>query len=239
MVWFDAMLKGDRAGLRERPVAAWFIGEGWRYYDEWPPAGRELRLHLHSNGRLSEGAPADGDLPDQYRYDPHRPTPSLGGPLMSKQAGPQDNAILERRKDVLIYTSAPLENDLAAAGAGRVRLYVHSSCLWTDFFARICVVEAGGKSVNLCDGILRVEPGMSELQPDGSLRLDLELWPTAVVFKAGQRIRLQISSGAFPRYTRNPGTGEPAATAVRMLPANQTVYHDATHPSALILPVLA
>jgi putative CocE/NonD family hydrolase len=67
----------------------------------------------------------------------------------------------------------------------------------------------------------------------------VQLWPTAYRFKRGHRIRVQISSGAFPRYARNPGTGEPHGTATTLLPADQAIYHDPTHPSAVLLPVKA
>jgi putative CocE/NonD family hydrolase len=107
----------------------------------------------------------------------------------------------------------------------------------TDFFARLCEVEPMGRSVNVCDGLLRLSAGAPASEADGSRRAAFELYPVAHRFKAGNRLRLQIASGAHPRYARNSGTDEPLATATALLPAHQRVYHDPDHPSAIILPL--
>ena len=99
-------------------------------------------------------------------------------------------------------------------------------------------MEESGKSINLCDGILRLTPGSVAPEPDGSLRISIEVWPTAYHFRKGQRIRVQVSSGAHPRFARNLGSGEPLASATKLCVAEQTVYHDPHHPSAIVLPVL-
>ena len=151
--------------------------------------------------------------------------------------GPKDNRSLEARPDVLVYTSAVLEQDMEVIGPLTADLYVRSSLEYTDFFARLCVVEASGKSINLCDGILRLTPDSISPQPDGSLHISIEVWPTAYRFRKGQRIRAQISSGAHPRFVRNSGTGEPLATGTKLRVADQTIYHDPEHPSAMLLPV--
>ncbi|HEY0418432.1 MAG TPA: CocE/NonD family hydrolase, partial [Acetobacteraceae bacterium] len=101
----------------------------------------------------------------------------------------------------------------------------------------VCDVHPDGRSINICDGLLRVAPGQGVEGPDGALRLTWDLWPTAHRFLRGHRLRLHITSGAHPRWSRNPGTGEPPATATRLVPADQTIYHDAAHPSALLLPL--
>jgi hypothetical protein len=117
-------------------------------------------------------------------------------------------------------------------------LYVASNLDYTDFFARLCVVEQSGKSVNLCDGILRLTPDSNPPTSDEVRHIHIALWPTAYHFSKGQRLRVQVSSGAHPRFARNPGSGEPVATATKLLVAEQTVYHDPDHPSAILLPVL-
>ncbi|HEY7356996.1 MAG TPA: CocE/NonD family hydrolase, partial [Ktedonobacterales bacterium] len=118
-------------------------------------------------------------------------------------------------------------------------LYVRSSLDHTDFFARLCVVESSGKSINLCDGIIRLTPASPPTPAtDGVRHLQLALWPTAYRFRKGQRLRVQVSSGAHPRFVRNLGTSEPLATATKLVAADQTVYHDPEHPSAVVLPVL-
>src|SRR5260370_21737751 len=126
--------------------------------------------------------------------------------------GPKDNRSLEARADVLVYTSAVLEQDMEVIGPVTAELYVHSSLEHTDFFARLCVVEASGKSVNLCDGILRLTPGSISPEPDRSLHISIEVWPPAYHFRKGQRMRIQDSSGAHPRFVPSPGNGEPLTT---------------------------
>jgi putative CocE/NonD family hydrolase len=153
--------------------------------------------------------------------------------------GQQDNRALEARPDVLTYTSAPLTQDLEVIGPVTADLYVSSSLDHTDFFARLCVVEQSGKSLNLCDGIQRLTPDCFPPAGDGTRHIKIQLWPTAYRFRKDQRIRVQISSGAHPRFARNSGTGEPLATATKLLVAEQAIYHDAAHPSAFTLPVVA
>ena len=166
---------------------------------------------------------------------------------MSAGAGPVglsgqarvDNRGLEARPDVLAYTSAPLAGDLTVMGEVTAELCVASSREHTDFFARLCDVDPTGVSLNICDRLLRVTPGVPEPQPDGTLRVRLTLWPTAHLFRRGHRLRLQVSSGAHPRYSRNTGTGEPLATATTLARAEQRVFHDPGHPSAIVLPVVS
>jgi hypothetical protein len=240
LIWFEAHLKGQRGHLRPKPVRLYVMGAGeWRDLDEFPPPARQARYYLHDGGRLAPDPPQATSSPDCYRYDPANPTPALGGALLALQgAGPVDNRPLEARPDVLCYTTPPLSQDLEVIGLVRLELYVRSSLAHTDFFGRLCDVAPAGCSTNLCDGLVRLEPGKGEVQPDGSLRIEIDLWATAHRFRRGHRLRLQVSSGAHPRWSRNLGTGEPLATSVRMAVADQTVYHDGAHPSSLILPVV-
>ncbi len=238
LAWYRAFLMNDRSGMRKRPVRLYVMGaEEWREFEEWPPKGfTPLHWHLHADGVLGANEPADS-APDRYRYDPADPTPSVGGSSLSPNSGGRNNRKLEARQDVLVYTSTPLERDLEVVGPLRVELFVKSSLQHTDFFARLCSVNPTGKSVNLSDGILRLIPGRPIAAKDGVLKVQIELWPTAYCFKKGHRIRLQVSSGSHPRFTRNPGSGEPLATATKLIAADQQVFHDPAHPSAIILPV--
>lgn len=239
LVWFDAKLKYDRSRLRDKPVRLYLMGANvWREYDRWPTPATETRYYLHEGGRLDRSKPVAGSSPDRYRYDPSDPTPAVGGPMYNDGAGPVDNRELEARDDVLTYTTPPLDRDIDVIGPVRLELYVESSREHTDFFGRLCDVRPGGRSINVCDGILRLDPDTGEQLPDGSRRIVIDMWATAQRFKRGHRIRLQVSSGAHPRYNRNLGTGEPIATGVRMVPAEQVVYHDAGRPAALVLPVV-
>ncbi len=241
VVWLRARLLDDTSQLRTAPVRIFVGGLGeWRDLPSWPPAAQEQRLHLQAGGGLAQDAPAEG-APDAYTYDPADPTPSVGGPVLSasplRSSAPPDNRELEARPDVLTYTTAPLERDLEVIGQVSADLFVRSSLEHTDFFARLCDVDPAGRSTGVCDALRRLTPGAPAAEPDGTVRVGIDLWPAAHVFKAGHRVRLQVSSGAHPRYARNTGSGEPLRTATTLKTADQQVCHDPEHPSALILPV--
>jgi len=138
---------------------------------------------------------------------------------------------------VLTFTGAPLPSDLDVIGAVSVVLHVRSTLPRTDFFARVCDVHPDGRSVDITDGLLRLRPGAPAADPDGVVRLAFDLAPTACRFLAGHRLRLQVSSGAHPRFARNHGTGEPTATAVLLRPAEQELFHDPDRPSAVTFSV--
>ena len=241
--FLDARVKGKVAGERAQPVRLYVMGANvWREFADWPPPSQPLRWSLRPNGGLTTTAPdaTDTTEPDRYRYDPADPTPAVGGNSLGAPArmGQHDNRALEARPDVLVYTSKPLAREMEVIGPVTADLYVSSSLDHTDFFARLCVVEPSGKSLNLCDSILRLTPENSTPDADGVRHIQIALWPTAYRFRPGQRIRVQVSSGAHPRFARNTGTGEELATATKLLVADQAVYHDAAHPSAITLPVL-
>jgi uncharacterized protein len=239
LAWLDRHVKGKNERLHEMPVQLFVMGENrWRHFADWPPPVQSERWYLQANGELAPTAPLSSQ-PDRYRYDPADPTPAVGGNSLgaAKHMGPKDNRSLEARADVLVYTSAVLEQDMEVIGPVTAELYVRSSLEYTDFFARLCVVEASGKSINLCDGLLRLTPGSIPPEPDGSLHISIEVWPTAYRFRKGQRLRVQISSGAHPRFVRNPGSGESLATGTKLRVADQVVYHDPEHPAAILLPV--
>ncbi len=238
LAWFDAYLKNDPSHLRQHPVRIFIMGVNeWRDMDDWPPPAQETRYYLHTNRVLSIEQPATASPPDRYIYDPDDPTPAIGGPLLSFAAGPHDQRALEDRSDVLTYTTEQLREDVEVIGTPRLELYVRSSLPHTDFVARLCDVQPDGRSINLCDGIVRLMPGDGKAQPDGSLKITIELWPTANCFRRGHCLRVQVCSGGHPRWSRNLGTGEPLATATRWQGAEQMIYHDQAHPSALVLPL--
>ena len=240
LAWLRARLLGDRRLLNEAPVRVFLGGaREWRELSAWPPPdARPLRLHLQGGGGLGPAVPGDSP-PDRYRYDPASPTPSLGGPVLLERAPVVDNRPLEARDDVLTFTSEPLEADLDVIGPVSVELHARSSLDYFDLFARVCDVHPSGLSLNVCDAIARVSPdGSAERGADGVTRVDFSLWPTAHRFAAGHRLRLQVSSGAHPRYARNPGTSEDPATASRLMAAEQELFHDPEHVSSLTLSVV-
>ena len=239
IAWMNAYLMGDRSMLRKKPVRIFIMGsEKWRDFDEWPPKGYvKQRWHLQPNKMLDIKIPVQSE-PDYYRYDPANPTPAVGGSsLLANTAGQADNRELEARPDVLAYSSDVLKGDIEVIGPISVELFAKSSLEHTDFFARLCDVDPSGKSVNICDNLIRLKPGYINPEGDGSFKLNFELWPTAYCFRLDHRIRLQVSSGAHPRFVRNLGSGEPLATGKTLHIANQTIYHDPTHPSAIVLPI--
>jgi uncharacterized protein len=214
------------------PVRLYVMGEeAWRDFESWPPQDYPPQpFYLQPNGALSAQQPAESE-PDRYRYDPADPTPAVGGVVMRlRGAGRVDNTKLEARPDVLTYTTAVLERDVEVIGDVSAEIWFQSSLHYADVFVRLCDVDPRGRSSNVCDGLVSVS-GADEIAC-----ATVRLWPTAYRFKRGHRIRVQVSSGAFPRYARNPGTGEPIATATTLKAADQAVYHDPAHPSAVILP---
>lgn len=238
ITWFRAHLLGDPGGLRAQPVRICIMGTNeWRDLPDWPPDGMTpQRWHLHPAGRLAPDLPPESEA-DKYVYDPGDPTPNVGGAVLGGVSGPRDNRELEARPDVLTYTSAPFTENFEIIGPVSAELYVRPGREHADFFVRLCDVDPGGKSTNICDGILRVEPGRPAADEEGCLSVRIELWPTAYCFRPGHALRVQVSSGAFPRFARQPGSGEPLGTARILYPAVQHIYHDPAHPSAVILPV--
>jgi uncharacterized protein len=215
------------------PVRLYVMGEeAWRDFESWPPPGYSPRpFYLGPEGTLA-AEPPDGSTPDRYHYDPADPTPAIGGArIIRGSAGRVDNTALEARPDVLTYTTTPLDSDVEVIGEVSAQIWFRSSLPRADVFARLCDVDPGGKSWNVCDGLTSLS------NADQVAAVTVRLWPTAYRFKAGHRIRVQVSSGSFPRYARNPGTGEPRATATRLVAADQSVYHDPERPSAITLPV--
>jgi putative CocE/NonD family hydrolase len=237
--WMDRKVTGHGTAAPPDRVRLYVMGaEQWVGFDEWPPPASDQTWYLHGGGGLSTDKPGQS-APTTYRYDPADPTPSVGGAsLMAGTAGRKDNTKLEQRPDVLTFTSDPIRDDITVAGPLHADLVVRSSLEHTDFFVRLCDVDPKGRSFNLADGILRVGPNVRRLK-DGSMKLRIEMWPTANTFRHGHRIRLQVSSGAHPLYARNLGSGEPIGKGTTLVAADQEVLHDPKHLSSITLPVLA
>ena len=241
LAWLRAHLLDDDRLLRSAAVRVYVTGEreggGWRELADWPPPGSgEWTLWLGAKGSLHD-EPAGAAGAESYLYDPADPTPSLGGPVLLAREPVLDNRRLEARPDVLTYTTAPLSSAVEAIGPVRVEICVRASSPFFDVFARVCDVDAAGVSRNVCDALTRVTPGRFEGGAGGVTRVAFDLWPIAHRFAAGHRIRLQVSSGAHPRYARNPGTGEEIAHATALRQVEVEVLHGAEHPSVLVLSV--
>lgn len=252
--WFDHWLKGIDTGImNEPPVRIFVMGANhWRDECEWPLARTFFtRFYLHSGGRANSRfgdgwlslEPPGEEPPDRYDYDPANPVPFITEPTSNQIGGPDDYAAVERRDDVLVYTTPFLEEDVEVTGPVTVELYASSSALDTDFTAKLLDVWPSGFAQRLGDGIVRARyrEGMDRqvlLKPGKIYEFKIDLWNTSQVFRKGHRIRLEISSSAFPKYDRNLNTGGELARETRMVIASQTVYHDRLHPSCVILPVI-
>jgi putative CocE/NonD family hydrolase len=237
--WLGAAAAGADPLGGTAPVRVHVGGmDQWRDLPDWPPPGYQpIRWHLHPGGTLAD-LPAPDSPPDRYRYDPAQPTPAVGGAMENwdGSAGAKDNRGLEQRQDVLIYTSGPLAQDLEVIGPVTATIVVRSTMPHTDLLARLCDVHPDGRSINLCDGARRLRHFDPPESDDGTRTVVIDLTGTAHRFRAGHRLRLQVSSGAHPRLVRNTGTGEPLATATELRPADQEIFHDPRHPSVLTLP---
>ncbi|HEX6500618.1 MAG TPA: CocE/NonD family hydrolase [Micromonosporaceae bacterium] len=229
-----AVVDGAAATDRGTGITVYVDGAGdWRDLAEWPPKDFEpTPWYLGANGALSpRGVPAGP--PDRLWYDPADPTPNLGGPLLiGKTAGRRDNRRLEARPDVLVYTSDVLDDPVEVTGPVRAVVYVRPDLAHFDVFVRLCDVDPAGRSWNVCDGLVRV----ADAAPGKVREVEVELWPAGYRFQTGHRVRVQVSGGAHPRWSRNPGTGEPLGTAVELRAGGREILHDERYPSAIVLP---
>jgi putative CocE/NonD family hydrolase len=218
--WLRAHITGDASGLPLSRVRVHIGGaDEWRDLPDWPPPATMRNLYLH-DGRLDAVAPSADAAVGSYRYDPVDPTPSVGGPLLSRTAGVRDNTKLEARSDVLTFTTDALVEPVEVMGPVTTRLRIGAKAgSHIDIFARLCDVDEGGRSTNICDGLLR----LPEFVDDEPVDITISLSDTAYRFGPGHRIRLQVSGGAHPRFARNTGTSEPLATATRLVATDVTV----------------
>ena len=236
----------------EPPVRIFVMGQNrWRDEDAWPLArAREERWFVRSGGGLSPEPPGE-ETPDEYVYDPRDPAPTVGGPtslpasFMRTNSGPLDQRKVEEREDVLVYTSEPLERDLEVTGPLTVSLHAATSAPDTDFVAKLCDVAPDGFSTILAEGVLRARfrEGFDRprrVEPGATHEYRIDLVATSNVFRAGHRIRVAVTSSSFPRFDRNPNTGNDlgADGPDDLRTARQTIFHDSGRASCVLLPVV-
>jgi len=256
--WFDYWLKGiDNGIMNEAPIKLFIMGANyWRDEYEWPLARTQyVNYYFHSSGRanslsgngtLSTTLPED-EPPDRYIYNPDNPVPTLGGNNCCSPDivawGAYDQRPAEQRNDVLVYTTPVIQCDIEVTGPIVVKLYASSSTPDTDFTAKLVDVFPDGYAMNLCDGIIRARYRESFeeaklMKPGTVYEFTIDCWVTGNVFKAGHRIRVEISSSNFPRFDRNPNTGHEFGMDSELSIAEQKVYHNRNYPSHIILPVI-
>jgi putative CocE/NonD family hydrolase len=255
--FYDYHLKGIENGLgEEKPVKLFYMGANqWRGEDDYPIPGTDYRnLYITSDngansirgdGSLTFDEPSGSGV-DTYRYDPLAPVPTLGGnnccgtPTIS---GPRDQRPLERREDVLVYTSDYLEEPLTIAGPVNIKLFAATDGLDTDWMVKLVDVYPNGTSMPVAEGMLRAKyrKGLDEINlliPDQVYEFDIEMTGTANVFKPGHRIRIDITSSNFPQFDRNPNTGDSLGSNAETRVAMQDIHHGGIRLSHVILPVV-
>ena len=255
LCWFDKWLKGEDNGIENEPPVRLFImgANKWRDENEWPLARTQYtNYYFHSAGKansnsgdgvLSTQPPAE-EPADTFLYNPRDPVPTkLGGAGQSVIMGAYERREIENRQDVLVYTTPPLSHEIEVTGPVTVKLCAATSAADTDFTGVLCDVYPDGRVYNVLDGIVRAKYRYSEWKPEpirpGSMyEYALDLTATSIVFKAGHRIRLEISSSNFPRWDRNLNTGHKLGQDAEMEAALQKIFHSAQYPSYITLPVI-
>ncbi len=258
LAWFDRWLRNEDNGVDTDPNTYIFImgANEWRAEESWPPPDAQpmtLFLRgdgkantLNGDGQLSPEPPGESESPDTFIYDPANPAPTHGGAHLAGipgvfESGIQDQRIIETREDVLVYTSQPLERDTEVTGHVQLELWAVTTASDADWTAKLVDVHQDGQARNICDGIVRAAfrdslESPSPIQPGEAYKYTVDVGPTAMLFRKGHRIRLEVSSSNFPAYARNVGL--PNHASADMTPATQTVLHDAASPSRLTLPVM-
>lgn len=255
--WFDYWLKDKENGVMEEPPVRIFVmGENeWRDEKEWPLQRTiwtpyYLHSHGYGNSRFGDGWLAaetpqkDSEAEfDQYSYDPAHPVPFISDMTSAQIGGPDDYSAIERRDDILVYTTEFLSQDLEITGPIKMELYAASSAVDTDFTVKLLDVWPNGVAQRLTDGMVRARfrEGMetpSLIEPGKVYKYEIDCWNTSHVFKKGHQIRVEVSSSAFPKYDRNLNTGAPLGKTAEMIVAEQTIFHSEQYPSAILLPVI-
>lgn len=259
--WFDRWLKkssGDEAAAEVAPLLHIFVmgPNEWREEHEWPLARtRYTPLYLSSRGHANtisgdgilRWQPVQKSPADVFTYDPRNPVPTAGGAICCEARvlppGPLDQSRVESRPDVLVYTSAPLSEEIEVTGPVRVVLYVATSANDTDYTAKLVDVEPDGRPLLVTDGIQRLRYRLSPEKPvfvkrNTAYQITVQAGVTSYVFSSGHRIRLEVSSSNFPRFDRNLNSVRPNADETKLTKARQTVFHQKAYRSAIILPVI-
>lgn len=213
------------------------------------------------DGRVVTAAPQKEESADRYTYDPRDPTPSpnyffLSAEEEKEQKGktldPAETkkkvqafheAVSRERRDILVYQSEPLTEPLTIAGPVSAVLYAASSAVDTDWFVTLSDVDEQGNIFSLCRGMLRARfrhsmKNPEPLTPNQVFPFQIDMWHTAVTFRQGHRIRVEVTSAMFPEFSRNLNTGGHNEMETKSLPARQTIRHDKTYPSHILLPVV-
>ena len=249
LLWFNHWLKGENNGVDQWPAVRTFdIGENrWIDRPSWPPADAKAVEYFLSAGTGPHGGdltsePAIAQAPTLYIFNPANPVRTTGGANLTIPKGIANQAPVEQRADVLVFSGPPLTQAVHVAGRVHVHLWASMSTPETDFTAKLVDVDPSGYAANVLDGIVRTRPhglkfGNVPAKPGPEEHL-IDLWTTEYTFLPGHRIRVEVSSSDFPRFSRNLNTGANSQEDTGMQAANVVVYHDRAHPSSIELPVI-
>ena len=255
--WFDYWLKGIDNGIMDEPPVSLYMMAGarkgalspknrWMTSANWPPANREVRYYLTPDKALTPVPPAVESAKVSYRFDPAHPVATFGGANLTFERGPEDQRQVGAREDYLRFQTPVLTKDVSIAGPVRVELYGATDGPDTDFMAKLVDVYPDGYEALVLDAPIRTRyrngrmpDDVKMMTPNAPEALTLELWSTAITFEKGHRIALHVTSSNSPRFEVNPNTGEPDGVHVQKpRVAVNSVYMDASHPSAVVLPVI-
>lgn len=252
VLWFCNWLNDDHKELSGPPAVSYYTmgvvgednapGNKWNTSDTWPVPAKITPYYFHENGLLDTDKPVGKKASSVFVSDPNDPVPTIGGCNLFLPAGPMDQRKTEARKDVILFTSRSLDKPLEVTGRVKVKLWVSSSAKDTDFTAKLTDVYPDGRSMLICDGIIRARYGKSFAKPEliepGKVyQFEIDLWSTSIIFNKGHRIRVAVSGSNSPRFDVNPNTGEPVFKADGKVKATNTIYFDSSHPSAIYLPI--
>ena len=246
--WFRKWLLDETTQVGKR-AKMFIMGENrWVDFDDWPPSGtKPIKLFISSNGRANSRF-GDGQIvwkkesisdgKDEFTYDPMDPTPYVTEITSAQIGGPDNFSSIERRDDVLVYTSPPLERDLTLLGAVGADIFMETDVVDTDVMAMLLDVWPNGFSQRLCDGMTRARyrNGMHKtefLERGKVYEFKIDLWNTGHRIPKGHRLRIDIASAAFPKYSRNLNTGLDLASDSSVKVANTKIIHTKSHPSNL------
>jgi putative CocE/NonD family hydrolase len=260
--WFDHLLRKDPYELLgPEPVRIYRMGGGdwsrndkrklnfggeWRTAPAWPPAeSRAMRYYLRADGALDTAKPGK-EQPARYEYDPANPAPTIGGRNNTLPGSPaciQNLAPVERRPDVLSFSTAALPAPVELTGRMRATLWIASETPDTDFVVRLADVHPNGYVALIADGQLRARyrkgfDKPEKLKPGEPAEITVDLGSTSMLFAAGHKIRLEVTSSSFPKLEPNPNTGELTGWWTHQEKTRNTVFHDSAHASYVELPVV-
>ena len=258
MRWFAHWLKGEDNGIMDEPPVRYYMMASAkkggatsknRYIEAatWPPESTPTRYYLRENFGLSASKPLEAGPRTTYAFDPETPVPTVGGANLNLEKGPMDQREIGDRPDYLRFQTAPLEEDVVVAGHIDMELWTSTDGTDTDFMVKLVDVYPDGYEAIVVDNPLRTRyrngrnsEDVKMMSPGRPEKLLIDLWSTALTFEKGHRIAVHVTSSNYPRFEVNANTGEaPGESDIPPRTANNTIYYDVDHPSAIVLPVIS